>query len=572
MIEAIAELCGLFAQDDSEKANVSAVDILKRYFKAEGAALFYVNGRKEFRVCFAGAEFPVTLTEARWRDGVGPVRNSPEVSRFGPWALPGFGGVLDRWMSSELHVSQDNLSFVLLGRADPPWNDAEARSLAAIARAIAPIVDVRIGREREEFVRRQAQALLAGSEKRLRSFFEDSRDMIYTANAGDLVTSMNAAGLALVGRSEKHEVLGHPFSELVLNGEDRENFLRRIRAEGYAEDYEIVLKRKDGNAVFGIETAHALKGPGGEILEIQGIIKDISERIKNERDLWKANLELAEANHKLQATQSILVQQEKLASIGQLAAGIAHEINNPVGFLKSNDATIEKYVRKLRAAWEEAKSGARPLLEGIEERMDLGYLFSQLDVIFPESAEGFARIMDIVGNLKRFSRTDAKGEIEPYDVNAGIESTLVVVSNEIKYVAEVHKSLGELPRIKARGGEINQVILNILVNCAQAIEAQKRPAKGRIDIETRLRGDRVVIEISDDGPGVPEAIRTRIFDPFFTTKEPGKGTGLGLSISYDIIVTKHGGRLVVESEPGKGATFLIELPVAGPPPAPQDCP
>ena len=262
----------------------------------------------------------------------------------------------------------------------------------------------------------------------------------------------------------------------------------------------------------------------------------------------------------------LMVQQEKLASIGQLAAGIAHEINNPVGFLKSNHLMLEKYTSKIRSGWEAAREVAGPAIEEIEARMDLPFVFSEFDTLFTESAEGFSRIMRIVGNLKSFSRIDQSQELEAYDVNSGIESTLTVAQNEIKYVADTRVDLGELPRIRARGGEINQVILNILVNSAQAIESQKREGKGLIEIETRLVGDQVRIILRDDGPGVPESIRTRIFDPFFTTKEPGKGTGLGLSISYDIIVTKHGGKLAVDSGPGAGTTFVIELPVSGPPP------
>jgi signal transduction histidine kinase len=261
-----------------------------------------------------------------------------------------------------------------------------------------------------------------------------------------------------------------------------------------------------------------------------------------------------------------MVQQEKLASIGQLAAGIAHEINNPVGFLKSNHAILQKYISKLREAWQLARAAAAPAIEEVEAKMDLSFVFSEFDTIFAESADGFSRIMRIVGNLKNFARLDQNGDFELYDVNGGIQSTLVVARNEIKYVADTRETFGELPQIKAKGGEINQVILNVLVNAAQAIEGQKRSDKGLIEIETELKGDRVRIAISDDGPGIPEAIRMRIFDPFFTTKEPGKGTGLGLSISYDIIVTKHGGRLAVESEPGQGTTFLIELPINGPPP------
>ncbi len=565
-LEATMELCRHFAQDDSEKANIAAVDVLKRRFGAEAAALFYVSGRREHRFCLAGTEFPIGLGEARWRESVSRAQGGPETARFGPWALPVFGGSLEFWISSKLYSSESDVGYLFLGRSSRPWDDQEELALASIASTIAPIVGIRINREREESVRRQAELLLSEKEKRLRSFFEDSRDMIYTANSEDILTTVNAAGLDLTGRAEKGEVLGRPFSALALNAGDREFFLRRIREEGFIEDYEIVLLRKDGSTVFCLETAHTLKGEKGEIIEVQGIVKDISERIKNEGELWKANLELAEANIKLQQTQVIMVQQEKLTSIGQLAAGIAHEINNPVGFLKSNHVILERYTAKLREAWAEARSAAGQAIGAIEAKFDLPFVFSEFDTIFSESADGFSRIMRIIGNLKNFARIDQGSEFELYDVNGGIESSLVVARNEIKYVADTKKSLGELPQVKARGGEINQVILNILVNAAQAIEAQKRPGKGLIEIETALRGDRVRIIIRDDGPGVPQAIRTRIFDPFFTTKEPGKGTGLGLSISYDIIVTKHGGSLAVESEPGEGTTFVIELPVAGPSP------
>jgi PAS domain S-box-containing protein len=564
-LEATAEVFRTFAQDESEKADIGAVNILKDYFSADAAALFYVSGRREFRFCLAGTDFPIGLTEERWKDCIDRAGGGVEASRFGPWAIPGFSPILGFWIASELYSVEGSVGYLLLGRSLGDWNEDDANALSSISRTIAPIVGARIERERAEFVRKQVEANLAASEKRLRSFFEDSRDMIYTANAEDIITNINAAGLNLIGRP-KHEIVGRPFSALALNPEDRGPLLRRIREEGYASDYEIVIARRDGSTVFCLESANAIKGPKGEIVELQGIVKDISERIKDERELWKTNLELAEVNLKLQRTQSIMVQQEKLASIGQLAAGVAHEINNPLGFLKSNHSMLEKDFRVFKDAWEELRGAVEPAaMHEIESRRKIAPLFSELDELFAESAEGLSRIMRIVANLKTFSRVDQAGELELFDVNGGIESTLVVAWNEVKYVAEIQKTLGELPKIRARGGEINQVILNILVNAAQAIESQKRSERGLISIETSLKGDRVVIAIGDDGPGIPEAIRLRIFDPFFTTKEPGKGTGLGLSISYDIIVAKHGGRLVVESEPGKGSRFVIELPVEGPP-------
>jgi two-component system, NtrC family, sensor kinase len=326
-------------------------------------------------------------------------------------------------------------------------------------------------------------------------------------------------------------------------------------------DYEIVLKQADGSPIFCLETAQSIRDGSGSIIELQGTIKDISERIKNEQEIWKTNMELVESNMKLKQTQQLMVQQEKLASIGQLAAGIAHEINNPLGFLKSNHGILAKFIGKIRKAWEEASEIADGKLAEIGRKHDLEYIFSEIDNIFGESEDGYARIMRIIANLKNFARIDQSADFDTYDMNSGIESTLVVAWNEIKYVADVQKDLGDIPAIQARGGEVNQVILNLLVNAAQAIEGQKRPAKGLIEIKTYAKGDKVYCRIRDDGPGIPETIRQRIFDPFFTTKEPGKGTGLGLSISYNIIVTVHGGKISVESAVGVGSTFTIELPL-----------
>ena len=196
--------------------------------------------------------------------------------------------------------------------------------------------------------------------------------------------------------------------------------------------------------------------------------------------------------------------------------------------------------------------------------MKLKSAFANLDDIFAESKDGFERIVKIVSNLKNFSRVDQSGQFEQFDVNAGIESTLVVAWNELKYVSEIRKDFGAVPAVRAKGNEINQVFLNILVNAAQALGSMNRSEKGCIDISTLTEEDKVVIAIRDNGPGIPASIKNKIFDPFFTTKEPGKGTGLGLSISYDIVVNKHGGSLRVESEPGMGTVFFISLPIRGP--------
>jgi signal transduction histidine kinase len=275
------------------------------------------------------------------------------------------------------------------------------------------------------------------------------------------------------------------------------------------------------------------------------------------------NLELAEANLKLQKTQNLMVQREKLASIGQLAAGVAHEINNPIGFLKSNLIMLEKYFGKIEKYWGDLQLDNQEDDINPERSRVMEKIFDEAKAIFSEGRDGFDRIVRIVGSLKNFSRVDSQAAMCSFDLNAGIESTIVVAWNEIKYVSELRKNLGDIPHIKANGSEINQVILNIIVNAAQAIGNPPRDGKGLIEISTRMEGDNVIITIHDNGPGIPKDALNKVFDPFYTTKEPGKGTGLGLSISYDIIVNKHSGAIWVESEQGLGTTFYISLPAGG---------
>jgi two-component system, NtrC family, sensor kinase len=562
-----ANLTGIYARDDSETANLHAIESIREAFGAEESALFYVNGHGDYRVCMAGASFPLSLAEDRWTSIVNAHQSVAKLSSFGPWALPGMDRSLRFWLSARLYHSGELGGYVFLGGDSVEWGENSRSLLEAVADAIAPIVEVRIQKDIEEANRKKAETLLANNENRLRNFFEGSPDMIYTVGPDDRITSVNASALRFLGRESKQEILNAPFSSFAMHPEDRELFLLKIKDRGIVEDHEIVLLRPNGSTVFCIETAYALKSGNGELLEIQGIVKDISDRIENERNLWRTNLELAEANLKLKKTQSLMVQREKLASIGQLAAGVAHEINNPLGYLISNFATLEKYIRRFDSAWQAVCAGSPASSGANGDAAKLSSTLADAHAIIEESREGFERIRSIVTNLKSFSRSDAGLGFEPYDVNAGLENSLAVAWNEIKYVAEVEKKLGRLPSIRAHGGEINQVFLNILVNAAQAIAGRKKGRKGTIAVETRKEADSVIISIRDDGPGIPKEARNKVFDPFFTTKEPGKGTGLGMSISYDIIVNKHAGSIWLESEPDSGTAFYISLPIDGPPTA-----
>ncbi len=269
---------------------------------------------------------------------------------------------------------------------------------------------------------------------------------------------------------------------------------------------------------------------------------------------------LSDLNKKLEETQSQLLQSEKMASIGQLAAGVAHEINNPIGFVYSNLGSLEKYHNDLFAVldgYEQAQGEPAKLaeVEALKKKVNIGYLKEDVPALMSESKDGISRVKNIVQNLKDFSRIDTSNELQWTNLHKGIDSTLNIVMNEIKYKADVNKAYGDLPDIECQPSELNQVFMNILVNAAHAIEG-----RGVITIRTGQEKDQVWVEISDNGKGIAEEHLKRIFDPFFTTKPIGKGTGLGLSLSYGI-VQKHHGRIDVSSEMGKGTAFRIWLPI-----------
>jgi PAS domain S-box-containing protein len=261
---------------------------------------------------------------------------------------------------------------------------------------------------------------------------------------------------------------------------------------------------------------------------------------------------------KVEEAQQQLLQSEKMAAIGQLAAGVAHEINNPVGFVNSNLGSLKSYVETLLTVISAYEGGDAAQISQVRAKADLDFLREDLPSLLAESQDGLNRVTKIVQDLKDFSRVD-QAERQQADLNAALESTLNVVANEVKYKAEVVRELGQIPAVDCVPAQINQVFMNLLLNAAQAIHD-----KGKIFIRSGLENNHVWFEIEDTGKGMSAEIQQRIFEPFFTTKPVGKGTGLGLSISYDIIVKKHGGRMDVRSQPDKGTCFRLWLPLTAP--------
>jgi signal transduction histidine kinase len=283
--------------------------------------------------------------------------------------------------------------------------------------------------------------------------------------------------------------------------------------------------------------------------------------------LLRENHALAELNRQLRQTQDQLMQSERLASIGHLAAGVAHEINNPVGYVFSNFGTLERYLGdlfRMLHAYEQAEpllaaTPAAAALAALRSEVELDYLKEDVPALMAESREGISRVRKIVQDLKDFSHVDTRREWEWADLHRGLDSTLNIVANEIKYKAEVVRQYGSLPEVQCLASELNQVFMNLLVNAAQAMNKER----GTITVRTGTEGEHVWVEVEDDGCGIPEELQCRVFDPFFTTKPVGKGTGLGLSLSYGI-AQKHHGRLSLRSHPGQGSCFRMTIPIRSP--------
>ena len=346
---------------------------------------------------------------------------------------------------------------------------------------------------------------------------------------------------------------------------------------------DLEITRKDGTKKFNEISVSLIRDSKGKKIGFSGVSRDITERKRseeslksNQEELIKKNQELEEsrkniqntlerlgqAYEELKASQSKILQQEKMASVGQLAAGVAHEINNPMAFIASNLGTLDKYIHRLidfiQTQSEMIKSfkDADTIKELKRKRKELklDYVIDDVKGLITESLDGSERVQKIVLGLNRFSRVDEE-EYKDADINECIESAINIVWNELKYKSTLKKDYGKLPRTKCYPQQINQIFINLLINAVNSIEEQ-----GTITIKTWNKGRSIWMVISDTGCGIPRENQSKIFEPFFTTKDVGKGTGLGLSITYEI-VQRHKGDITVKSEVGKGTTFTIRMPI-----------
>ena len=421
---------------------------------------------------------------------------------------------------------------------------------------------------------------------------ESTGDLLFTVASGDKADEVKKFRIK-PGQGIAGWVLAHGRPLLISDAESDERFYREVdKKTGFRTRSMIavplmvkerivgvieVINKIDGTS-FSEEDKETLTIMAGQIavsIDNARMTEDL-KRSREKIEQYSRNLEdmvrrrtaeLEKANRDLKAAQAQLLQTEKLSSLGQMAAGVAHEINNPIGFVNSNLVTLGDYLNSIMDLIDEYEGMVKAIkrkdfdsfnkrfreIGKLKEKIKFDFIKEDIEKLVRESRNGAYRVFKIVRDLREFSRAD-DAERKFVDIHKNLDSTLRIVWNELKCKVEVVKDYGDIPEIECLPAQLNQAFLNLFLNAAQAIEKN-----GTMKIRTYAKGDKVFIEISDTGCGIPEENMGKIFDPFFTTKEPGEGTGLGLFIVYSII-KKHNGAIRVKSRVGKGTTFIVEVP------------
>lgn len=444
--------------------------------------------------------------------------------------------------------------------------------------------------EQVDIMHSNLYSALRESEDRFKELADNLQALIWVTNAKNMPMFCNQFWFKTFGLQrgpvDKQQWLD------TIHPEDRDRVMHvyeKAATELTKFEIQYRLCKADGSVIWILETAVPRIRQNGKFAGLMGCGMDITAQKQAEVALAEINLQLEEQvnqrtkaltaanttleieknqqtllNLQLQEAQTHLIQSEKMASIGQLAAGVAHEINNPLGYIYSNLNNLKQYIQDLIQAAELAERLTQQLpadnadvasFKQFKQTVDLNFLKEDAIDLVEESLEGASRAKKIVQDLRDFSRID-KQERAVFDLEAGMDATLNIVNNELKYKAEIVKEYAGLKPFECVGAQLNQVFMNLLVNAAQAIEEF-----GKITIRTGYQdADWLWVEIEDTGKGMSEATKAKIFDPFFTTKPVGQGTGLGLSLSYKII-KDHQGRIELDSQPGQGTRFRLYLPI-----------
>ncbi|MCP3943999.1 MAG: PAS domain S-box protein [Desulfobacteraceae bacterium] len=408
--------------------------------------------------------------------------------------------------------------------------------------------------------RQRAEKSLLLSERDFEAIFELVGEGFYRTDDQGGIIMANPVAIKMLGYDSLEESLGISMLDLYSNPDDRAKALDLLFKEGRLSAYEVEMKKKDGQIISVLINSHVRHNDIGEFIGIQGTVVDITHR-------------------KYLETEQI--HSQKLAAIGSLAAGIAHEINTPVQYVSDNTSFIQESFNDLNCVWDatgrlleviKKKEGidstmdAAKILADALEKADLDYLKEEIPLAIEQSLDGLAKIARIVLSMKEFSHPGGDAW-ELTDINHTLDNTIIVAKNEWKYVANIKRDFQtSIPLVNCNPGELSQVFLNMIINASHAIGAildKNCQDKGTITVGTRIRGAWLEIKISDTGDGIPKEIQTHIFDPFFTTKEVGRGTGQGLAISHSVVVEKHKGKISFQTSQGCGTTFIIQLPVNG---------
>lgn len=399
-------------------------------------------------------------------------------------------------------------------------------------------------------------------EERYRSIFDNAIDGMFQATPEGQFITANASLAKMYGYVSVEDLctsINDITQQLYVRPERRGEFMATVLQNGEVSDFEAQIYCKNGTIVWVSETVRSVKDAQNNLMFYEGTVKDITERKRNTEILRVRSRELEETLTQLRYSQARLLQQEKMSSLGQLVAGMAHEINNPVSFISGNLVYAEQYFEDLVRAFYEA---------GLIPGDDIEFVLKDLPILLQSIRTGADRIRLIVQALKNFSRLD-EAEDKQVDIHEGIESTLLLLSHRLDTTAhrakvKVIKDLGVLPKVHCYPGLLNQALMNLMGNAIDALDASTTNGKQpKLELRTKLVDpNQIMIWISDNGSGMPTEIQDRIFDPFFTTKGIGEGTGMGLAISYQIIVEKHAGQLECISVLGKGTEFVIILPVS----------
>lgn len=448
----------------------------------------------------------------------------------------------------------------------------------------------RLGTEINQMLARlqESQLQLSQSEERYRLVVNNVQEVIFQTDSSGRWTFLNPAWTEITGFSVE-ESLGKPCCTFIHpedQGYHNEHFRQLMEGKIQNTRYELRFQTNDG--CYRIFELHSrlVVGYYREIAGIGGTLNDITERkLAEAREREKAQ-ELERTLLELTQTQSQLIQSEKMSSLGQLVAGVAHEINNPISFVYGNithaSGSIQDLLDLINCYQQHYPNPSAEILEKMED-IDYNFVVTDLPKLLASITIGTERIRDIVQSLRNFSRLN-ESEIKIVDIHEGIESTLLILRHQLKAKneyseIEVIKEYGKLPEVECYPGHLNQVLMNLLANAIDALEERRvhkfrdhSQASPLIRIHTEVKQDpssfsdksdvsHVLIHITDNGMGMTEEVRCHLFDPFFTTKPIGKGTGLGLSISYKIIVEKHKGQVLIKSELGQGSEFIIELPI-----------